>query len=496
MVWLNMQLPPPWVLGLYFTCIGMFGIGIGMLYTPVLVDRLRLEYPSGHAVANILRALTDPRLLRRSVAKLGGGTGLGVVSSIVVARLPASLEWLDISASSVGTGMICGSRITVPAIVMAGAGWLLTPFLRGIGWLGAGDPFRKIGFLMGLAMIMGAAVVDLVTLGVAAAGRVRAARGAEEAPVASRGGLSTGRLLVWTLGWGAALLLVATRLVHQPAGFVLLVMGLSFVFVFINGLSLGITDSNPISSAFVMSVLIMSAVGLRDPVVGMVCASVLLVSTTVGGDMQQDRSTGWRLGSDRTLQFRYQAVGIVMGGVVCVGLATVFMRVFPILRVDAFAHPEATATGWQSSMTFKFVGAIRDIGHLPGYKVVALAIGFGYGLVVEIARKLLGRSARWRGYVGSGRAGFAAGWVVDAVLLSSPYALSFGAFLNLAPSLWFGLGGIITSLVATLSVPKRDGGDELPADMSTTSLVGGGLIAGESLYTLAVGIIGLLTLGR
>ena len=75
MVWLGMPLPAAWKLVLYFGCIGMFGIGVGMLYTPILVDRLQLEYPSGHAVANILRALTDARLLRRSIGKLGGGTG-------------------------------------------------------------------------------------------------------------------------------------------------------------------------------------------------------------------------------------------------------------------------------------------------------------------------------------------------------------------------------------------------------------------------------------
>ena len=56
----------------------MFGIGVGMLYTPILVDRLQLEYPSGHAVANILRALTDPKLLRRSIGRLGGGTAAGL----------------------------------------------------------------------------------------------------------------------------------------------------------------------------------------------------------------------------------------------------------------------------------------------------------------------------------------------------------------------------------------------------------------------------------
>ena len=66
MVWLGMPMPATWKLVLYFGCIGMFGIGVGMLYTPLLVDKMQLMYPSGLAVANILRALTDVRLLRRS----------------------------------------------------------------------------------------------------------------------------------------------------------------------------------------------------------------------------------------------------------------------------------------------------------------------------------------------------------------------------------------------------------------------------------------------
>src|SRR5437016_5068152 len=78
MVWLGMPMPASWKLVAFFMCVGMFGVGVGMLYTPLLVDRLQLEYPSGHAVANILRALTDRRLLRRSIGKLGGGTALGV----------------------------------------------------------------------------------------------------------------------------------------------------------------------------------------------------------------------------------------------------------------------------------------------------------------------------------------------------------------------------------------------------------------------------------
>ncbi len=61
MVWLGIEEPPAWKLILYFLTTGMFGVGVGMIFTPLLVDRLQLTYPSGLAVANILRALTDVR---------------------------------------------------------------------------------------------------------------------------------------------------------------------------------------------------------------------------------------------------------------------------------------------------------------------------------------------------------------------------------------------------------------------------------------------------
>jgi len=495
MVWLGMPLPPGWKLGLYFGCIGMFGIGVGMLYTPILVDRLQLEFPSGHAVANILRALTDKRLLRRSIGKLGGGTGAGIAIAALVSRV-AWLERIGISASTLGAGLIVGSRIGVPALVMGGVGELLVPRLRAAGYLGPHDPFRKIGFLVGLAMIMGAAVVDLAVIGREAARRVRARRGAPRAPVQS-GGLSSGRLFAWVIVWGVALVLVATLLLGQPVGYVLFALALVFLFVFVNGISTGISDWNPISSAFVVSVLMMSALGLRSPIVAMMAASILLVSTTVGVDMQQDRSTGWRLGSSRAIQFRYQAVGIVVGSVLCVVMAQLFMTAYPILRVDTFTHPEARVGGWQSAMTFKFVGAIRGMGHLKPYQVTALWLGFGIGFGTEIARKLLARWQSYKRFIGAGGAGSVVGWLVDAVLLSSPYASSTGGFLEIATAAWFAAGSLLTSLLSPRRAPvvtPEEHGDALPEDMSTPSLIGGGLIAGESLYTLGAAIAALLAL--
>ena len=497
MVWLNMPMPQSWKLMLFVGCIGMFGVGVGMLYTPILVDRLQLEYPSGHAVANILRALTDKRLLRRSIGKLGGGTALGIAVAALVEKV-ATVGKSGISASTVGAGMIVGSRIAVPAIVMAGIGELMVPWLRSIGWLGQHDPFRKIGFLIGLAMIMGAAVVDLSLIGVEAVRRVREKRAQ---PVAlAKGQLRTGRLVAWVVFWGVMVVIVATSVLHQPVGFIVFAILLSLLFVCINGISTGISDSNPISSAFVVAVLLMSALGLKDPIVGMMAASILLISCTVGVDMQQDRSTGWRLGTNRAIQFRYQVVGIVVGSVLCVALAQVFMKAYPALTIDTFSHPEARVGAWQSAMTFKFVGAIRDLGNLPGYKITALAIGLGIGLGTEIARKLLHRHARYQRFIAGSRAGFAVGWTMDSLLLSSPYASSFGGFVDLIPCLWFGAGGAVASLFNTLTARKpaaaRPSSGDLPEDMSTMSLVGGGLIAGESLFMLGVGIVSLLALIR
>jgi hypothetical protein len=49
--------------------------------------------------------------------------------------------------------------------------------------------------------------------------------------------------------------------------------------------------------------------------------------------------------------------------------------------------------------------------------------------------------------------------------------------------------------VKTRSAAKsvQEGVPSLPTDMSTMSLIGGGLIAGDSLAALSVGVYGLLT---
>ena len=129
--------------------------------------------------------------------------------------------------------------------------------------------------------------------------------------------------------------------------------------------------------------------------------------------------------------------------------------------------------------------------------MTALEIGFGIGFGTEVARKLLKRWRRYRRFVAARAVGLAVGWIVDAILLSSPYASSTGGFVELSTAAWLRRGSVLTSVAGTLRRRRatrrrsRAEGDALPEDMSTTSLIGGGLIAGESLFYLAVALIGL-----
>ena len=54
-------------------------------------------------------------------------------------------------------------------------------------------------------------------------------------------------------------------------GYVLIAIGLVFVFMLVNGISLGISDSNPISSAFVLTVLVLAAFPSTCPITSDLC---------------------------------------------------------------------------------------------------------------------------------------------------------------------------------------------------------------------------------
>jgi uncharacterized oligopeptide transporter (OPT) family protein len=495
MVWLGLPQPPLGYLILFLLCAGMFGAGVGMLYTPILVDRLKLTYPSGLAVANILRALTDPGLLRRSIGQLGSGALLGIAGG-----LGSQWAWLGstgLSTSTLGAGLVVGARIGVPAVMAGVIFTALVPYFRAIGWLGPQDPFRKIAFLIALGMILGAAIVDLAVIFRSAWQKAEA----EATPAAAAGSdpawkaTNMVRLVAWVVFWGVAIVVVGTTCLGQPVGYLAFAVALVFVFAIVNGISVGVSDQNPISSAFVVSVILMASLGLKSPIIGLLAASVLLVATGVACDMQQDRSTGWRLGTNRTIQFRYQVAGILMGSILAVAFAKLFMTAYPVLNLDQTHLSEAAQPKqWSAAMTYKLVGTLRSLTEDKPFQRTAIEIGMVLGFLIAAVRRSLKASGAYQRLRASGRLGSGLDFLLDALVLPSPYAFSFGGFVPLTTSFWFGLGGVLSSLFNTLRGPQRTaGGSAPPEDMSATSLWGGGLIAGDAIAALGLGIFGLFS---
>jgi hypothetical protein len=65
--------------------------------------------------------------------------------------------------------------------------------------------------------------------------------------------------------WAGATVACGHWLLGQPVFYLAAAVALVFVFALVNGISVGVSDANPISSAFVVTIVILAALGLRDP---------------------------------------------------------------------------------------------------------------------------------------------------------------------------------------------------------------------------------------
>jgi hypothetical protein len=191
---------------------------------------------------------------------------------------------------------------------------------------------------------------------------------------------------------------------------------------------------------------------------------------------------------------------VVTGAILAVVLAQLFLEAFPVLNKNLFAHPElrdTEARGWQSAMTYKFVGVLNTLSQDKSRTLSVMALGVVVGLAIEVLRKVIFRSARYQAWRATHPQGMTVDFLLDSLIIASPYASSFGGFVDFDVCVWWSLGGLLTSALGTfVKRPAPAPGEEaLPEDMSGTSLTGGGLIAGESLFALWLGISSLVARG-
>ncbi len=169
------------------------------------------------------------------------------------------------------------------------------------------------------------------------------------------------------------------------------------------------------------------------------------------------------------------------------------MSAYPVLLLDQTTLPAAQQPErWTSAMTYKFVGALRSLTDDKPYQRTAIWVGVAIGFATELLRKIIksrdGVQELRQGEQGGIQHRLPAGCGGAAIALRD--RRSAGSSTCRPPH---GSPPAACSRALVNSMPRdRKKAPALPEDMSTTSLVGGGLIAGDALAALGLGIAGLL----
>ncbi len=471
--WLGLGRPNYLLLTLFCMSVAMFGMGLGMRTTPLLVDKWKLPFPGARAVAQALRTLADSTLLRKSLFKMGGGTSVGFLSEGGYLAFPGS--W-GFESAGLGAGLLVGFRIVMPAMTLALLGYLLTPFLRELGWLSADHPFFRWGFYPALAMILGASAVQMAPGIMQSLKRFKQEKPGDEVAPSQQ---SSSLTLWWIVAWGALMLLLGWRGFGVNPLFILLAAALVAVFNLSNGISVGIANANPISSAFAVTVLILMLFGVDKALDGLIAGFIVFVGVANGTDMQTDRATGAILGSDRNVQWWYNSVGILVGAPLAVFLAFTFVDHYP----ELMSMPGKGAQ-WSSAMTVKMNGMLQSI--TTGYKshqLLGLGIGFVLGIFLSLVRKRL-RRVRVDGGKPCFHTNSKLDFLLDTVVVPSPAAMAFGGFLPLTYVIWYTLGGAFSALHAWVHAGE-EGAAEEASGVDAPSLFGGGILVGGGLGSLS-----------
>src|SRR5262245_56518472 len=114
------------------------------------------------------------------------------------------------------------------------------------------------------------------------------------------------------------------------------------------------------------------------------------------------------------------------------------MQAYDALAIDQSTVSNAPGTEkWQSAMTLKLVGALKSITQPKPYLMTGLKLGIAIGLFIGIARKFIKSRPSYAAFAKDSPTGRVTDFLLDAVLLPSPYASALGGFVELPAVLWW-----------------------------------------------------------
>lgn len=232
----------------------------------------------------------------------------------------------------------------------------------------------------------------------------------------------------------------------------------AFLFVAVSSYLVGVvgSSSNPVSGMTVATILFaalgLRATGVSDPVVVLITASVVAIAAAVAGDSSQDLKTGFLLGATPRNQQIAQIVGVGISALFA-GLVLVFFNQAYGIGSETLPAPQA-------------------------------------GLMALIAESVIGGTANW-GMILIGMVFGVVLVLMDVPVL--PFAVGIYLPVTLATPIF--LGGLLKGGVDRV---VESVGDEAFAEGATSRgrIAAAGLIAGEAMLGIFVGLLRILEVGN
>lgn len=406
----------PWAIGVAAVAGAFLGSLFIIPLRKQMVDLERLRFPSGIAVAEILRspgASSAKSLYLMGASVVAFAVGMLTNAEILPPQIdlgaplgfPAYMPnvWA-ISLLSVGAGFLTGrAGLTVLAGGLL-ANWVLAPLVVQLGWVpvpaGAEDPesvmagtiFLEMIRPLGIGLLIGGAVAGVAL----AAPMIRAAfaalktggghGGKDELPIAW--------MYAGTLG-SLVLLFAAAYLGAPEVGFfrAMLTAGIGTLWMWLAGVIVaqctGMTDWSPVSGLALLAVTVVLVVSGGSVGLAVMIGAAVCVAISQGADMMTDLKTGHLVGSRPVRQQAVQLVVSWIGPIVSV------LTVYLIWETMGFG-PGTNIPATQAVALQQMIEAIQG-GQVPvdKYAVGALvgalltfATGGGLGVLVGLSMYL------------------------------------------------------------------------------------------------------------
>lgn len=463
----------------------VLGVGFIIPLRKQMIDIDRLRFPSGTAIASVLRSPAEG-LKKSRLLILGAliSTGLYIIIQFpkfaLPQLIPASIDFTSIlglpeyinnvwaiSLLSVGIGFIAGRN---GLFVLAGgilAYWLITPIVISLGWLPSGTIISKAAGVihsemtrpLGIGMLIGGSLMSIVLIIPAIKATIKSFN-VKSMTASSSEELSI-KFLYNVVFIAFSLFFLAAYFTSDIGFFSALAISIvSTIWLFFAGVivsqATGMTDWTPISGMSLIAVAILMMFLSSDQIVtAVIIGAAISIAIAECADMMQDLKTGYLVGSKPINQ---QSVQLAVAGL------------GPIISLSVMLLI------WNSGGTDPITGAQLP-GFGPGTEIEApqaVALGATIDSVVE-------------GNVPGDK--FLAGGIIGALLSFTAIPglgviMGISMYLSMKYILPYGLGSIINLLLV------RQKGKEWTEKWGLPFAAG--LIVGEALLIIIFSMLTVL----